>query len=339
VSPFSAQVGPGKGVWASAIAGSLTTLAVLAGGLATAGALGRDLAAQTLLANMAMHSAAAAAILSLGVMTAGWRIVGGTGLVAALALLVSGVADVDWRAVGPVRTDAVRLDIVHFNMLVSNPNGAAIAAWLEAEAPDVAILLEANRMYPYLGRLALTFPYRLACDDKQCDLLVLARYPLAEGTLTDLPAAPGRLAAGRLTKDGVTVTIAAAHWSKSFFGDLRRDQATATRRIVQSLRRGGPVVLTGDFNATHWEPEMKRFSDWLGLGHPARWVPTWPRRLGPAGFPIDHVLVSQEVTVESVATIPARLGSNHRGLRVGLAIARAAAPSGRGAVGPAALGD
>lgn len=305
----------------SAFAGGLTALAGAVGVVAASAVLFPDLAAQTLTANLRMHTAGLAALLSVGVALAGWRLIGGAGLLAALALLAAGLGAIAWRTVRPVENALARLELAQFNMNVANSNGAAIADWLVATRPDVAVLLEAWPLRAHLERLAAIFPYRIGCDTEDaCDLLVLSGLPLDEPRLLDLPAAPGRLATARIERSGVVVAIVAAHWSKFFFSDLHERQSLATEAAARAARRGARVVVAGDMNATQWDPELRRLVSALDLGHPARWTPTWPRRLGVAGAQIDHVTISDGLAFEAIEAMPWALGSNHRGQLARIAI-------------------
>jgi endonuclease/exonuclease/phosphatase (EEP) superfamily protein YafD len=79
--------------------------------------------------------------------------------------------------------------------------------------------------------------------------------------------------------------------------------------------------MTGDFNAAPWDPVVKSVARFSGLRHPRAWLPTWPVALGPLGLQIDHLLVSKDLRVERIATVPDALGSNHRALRATVALA------------------
>ena len=77
--------------------------------------------------------------------------------------------------------------------------------------------------------------------------------------------------------------------------------------------RPGPLVAVGDFNSTAWSPY---FSDLLNQTrlHDARLgfglQPTWPTRQILLRIPIDHALVSEEVTVHDFRAGP-DVGSDH----------------------------
>ena len=75
----------------------------------------------------------------------------------------------------------------------------------------------------------------------------------------------------------------------------------------------GPVIVAGDFNTTPWSPHFRDLLATTGLrdaGTGRGWLPTWPGRLGPAGIPIDHVLVRGEVAVTGLRRGP-DVGSDH----------------------------
>ena len=76
----------------------------------------------------------------------------------------------------------------------------------------------------------------------------------------------------------------------------------------------GPWIVAGDFNATPWSADYRRFEGQTGLRNVRRGfglLPTWPSQLLALGIPIDHVLVSPDFAVTEAKTGP-DIGSDHR---------------------------
>ncbi len=74
-----------------------------------------------------------------------------------------------------------------------------------------------------------------------------------------------------------------------------------------------PLVLAGDFNASHGHPSFRRLADGMVDAHRAAgsgWVRTWPQGRGlPAFVQLDHVLVRDGEVVDAGAAVVA--GTDH----------------------------
>jgi endonuclease/exonuclease/phosphatase (EEP) superfamily protein YafD len=86
----------------------------------------------------------------------------------------------------------------------------------------------------------------------------------------------------------------------------------------------GPLVVAGDFNTTKWTPEFGRLStSGLADAHQVTGrglAATWPANGSlPPFLLLDHVLVSRELSVNSVMELPAG-GSDHRPVIADLAL-------------------
>lgn len=118
----------------------------------------------------------------------------------------------------------------------------------------------------------------------------------------------------QLTVHRKSLTVIGIHPPPPLFGEFRRarrDMLEALRRFV--LQRKGPVMVLGDLNTTPWSP---LFTDLLqhsrlrdsrkGFGIQA----TWPSDLPFLLIPVDHCLVSEELTIANRRVGP-HIGSDH----------------------------
>jgi len=287
--------------------------------VAAAGLPGPRLAAQTLLANAMLHSAALSIPFWGAVVALGWRRLGVAGMLVAVALGATTLAGARWKAALAAPPEAPRLTLVTFNMLFENPDPLPFLAWLEATRPDVAVLQEAQTLAPHLARIDRLYPHRIGCD-AECDLVVLSRLPVLRADRLDLPRASRRMTSVRVSFGGAPLWVHAVHWSRGFFGDSQV-QTWAVNDAVRARRRdGAPFVVAGDFNAAPWDPWLTTLMRQQGLRHPPGWRPTWPIALGLLGMPIDHILTPSRVAVEEIATLESAFGSNHRGVVARLAL-------------------
>src|SRR5262249_10954958 len=89
-------------------------------------------------------------------------------------------------------------------------------------------------------------------------------------------------------------------------------------------RTPAPLVLMGDLNTTSWSPYFQDLVRDSGLVDSRRGFgvcATWPALPMPARIPIDHCLVSPDITVLNRRVGP-EVGSDHRGILIDLALPR-----------------
>ena len=163
---------------------------------------------------------------------------------------------------------AASLDVLSFNVSATNPNGEAIADDMIASLPDIAIIMEAAAIQPYLDRLSAAFPVRIGCETPAtCDLSVFSRLPLAEAQVHLLaPSRRARLVSARLVIGGQRVTLLAGHLSKPYFDETAWSELNRLRALLRKVE--GPVILAGDFNAAPWSGDVARFVERTGLVPP-----------------------------------------------------------------------
>ncbi|MEF8792484.1 endonuclease/exonuclease/phosphatase family protein [Thiohalorhabdus sp.] len=108
----------------------------------------------------------------------------------------------------------------------------------------------------------------------------------------------------RFNLDGRPLTVFVTH--------LALRQRTRLRQaayLAQLVRRAGPSVVMGDFNAKPRSPEIVQLSDKAGLGMASRpahaTLPSWRPRVA-----VDHILATPELTLEEYGPLPELL-SDH----------------------------
>jgi endonuclease/exonuclease/phosphatase (EEP) superfamily protein YafD len=93
--------------------------------------------------------------------------------------------------------------------------------------------------------------------------------------------------------------------------DTRNTQLSSLVELLDDF--SGNKVLVGDLNASVWDIHYRNLEKRSGLRSARRGFgiqPTWPTFLPFAMIPIDHVLVSSEISVSDVRT-GRRIGSDH----------------------------
>ncbi|RWX78640.1 endonuclease [Neorhizobium lilium] len=213
--------------------------------------------------------------------------------------------------------------LMSFNILSDNfENADAIATAIIGSGADVVNVMEAAPLYNQLARLSETYPYRLGCGVivlNDCDQLMLSKVPLENAsvrTLSDI--FENRFILAQVTLAGRRINIGGIHTTKPYFDNFHTLELI--RAALAITDTDGPLILSGDFNASSLAPNMRAFLKWTDL-HPASWeAATWPIEAGDFGVPIDHVYVRSPLKIKRLQRLSDALGSNHYGLMAEVAI-------------------
>lgn len=218
--------------------------------------------------------------------------------------------------------DAPKIRLLSFNILTENyENGEAIAHMIAASGADVVNIMEAEPLQAHLAWLRETYPYRIGCDmlANDCDQLMLSKTPLERGTIRTLsPIFNNRFILAETEIRGHRINVAGIHTTKPYFDTFQT--AELVRASLAITDTEGPLVLSGDFNASSLAPNIRSFFTWTGLRTASYEPPTWPVSLGMFGLPIDHVYVRPPMKIRSISALPSTYGSNHAGLMADLVI-------------------
>jgi endonuclease/exonuclease/phosphatase (EEP) superfamily protein YafD len=215
-----------------------------------------------------------------------------------------------------------------FNVNYGNTRHAEVVRFVEAERPDVVVLQEVNAAWLRgIEGLAATYPHAVAQaqEGDGSGLALLGRAPFEEARVVyvgseDRPGIRARFKVGGSVVSLLTLHPRAPLRPGHF--EARNRQLLAGAEFVRALPE--PKIFVGDFNATPWSPYFKRIEAETGLADARKGfglLPTWPvwNRVAPLMLPVDHCLVSRDVTVLGVERGPA-LGSDHLPLVVRLAV-------------------
>ncbi|TNM62990.1 endonuclease/exonuclease/phosphatase family protein [Aliirhizobium smilacinae] len=218
--------------------------------------------------------------------------------------------------------NAPSVKLLSFNILRDNQaNGEAIARMIAASGADVVNIMEAEPLESHLSQLSAAYPYRIGCGilTKDCDQLMLSKTPLRRGSIRSLsPIFENRFIMAETEIRGHKINIAGIHTTKPYFDEFQTVELVRATLAMEEMQ--GPLVLSGDFNASSLAPNIRSFFTWTGLRTASYEPPTWPVSLGAFGLPIDHVYVRLPLKIRSISTLPSAYGSNHAGLMADIVI-------------------
>lgn len=294
--------------WIAVIA-TVTGLAMLAAGLLA------DLHRYLDVFSHLMWHAAGATIGGLGALAMPRRAIPMLAMAAALTIAIpAAVSYSRQRAEGPP-ADKGTLKVLSFNTWHSNRSHERIAALIEAELPDVAVLLEFGPdKQPLLDRLARLYPYQTGCVHRwYCGVALIARRPFLEAGYEPRNRDQGPPRAWASFESGIAGkpwTIIGAHVMRPI-DSPRRHLSELERLAAQVRRAAGPVIVVGDMNSVRWASSLSGFVERAGLRHMDRFLPSWPAgRRGPPQLAIDHVFASDELEIVD-AWLGPEAGSDH----------------------------
>jgi len=247
-------------------------------------------------------------------------------LLLAVALLFTGHAVLMGREFAEPMTvsdaGAPTFRLLSFNILSTNyAKGEDITRTILSSGADLVNVMEAQPLRVYMDELSKTYPYRVGCGVmiRDCDQLMLSKVPIETPvvrTLSDI--FPDRFILAKVTIAGRTINFAGIHTTKPYFDNFH--SLELNRAALALTETNGPLLLSGDFNASSLAPNMRRFLRVTQLKTGA-WEPaTWPTRARGLGVPIDHVFARAPLKIKSVTRLPDAQGSNHYGLIAEIAV-------------------
>jgi endonuclease/exonuclease/phosphatase (EEP) superfamily protein YafD len=235
-------------------------------------------------------------------------------------------------AASPASPRAMRLLLSNVSHV--NTRYSALVELVRAERPDVVVLQEVTAGWlPVLGELSEPYPHRQRTTRLGSrGMAVLSAFPLEEARVVHFAGSALPSIVVAVTLAGQRVSIVATHPAtpvRRHWFHARNAQLDALGRFVRELT--GPRIVIGDLNTSPWSPYYQRFVRKTGLIDARRGfgvLPTWPTPLAVAALmiPIDHCLVSSELSVLDVRTGP-NVNSDHLPLIVDVAVGRAPAPT------------
>ncbi|MEL6952879.1 MAG: endonuclease/exonuclease/phosphatase family protein [Pseudomonadota bacterium] len=255
-------------------------------------------------------------VFGLTVLLLGQRRLGAGAVVLALiggALLGSGY----WRVTVPQADQSANLRVLFFN---TQSTGSAmsdrIVAAAIAEAPDIAVFVEATGMGPALPQLRDAFVFVSPCPDEACEILVAANRP---------PERFWRLSLNPIWADRYGVIeyapgqfFGVGHLVKPWFSGVAGPELERLAAQYNWLPESAVVV--GDFNMPPWSTPMRRLLHDTGFRAQRGALGTWPAGAGPFALPIDQILTRGDVSVVSLRPFGEGLGSNHLGFVAELSV-------------------
>lgn len=211
------------------------------------------------------------------------------------------------------------------NVYAGNDDLAALVDLVASEQADIVFLQEITpRQSRDLVALRDRLDYSLNIPrEDNFGIAVLSRLPFKVARVIQSPPHDYPTLVVEIVAGGTPVTFVTTHpvpplGKRGYTG--RNEQLASIAELVNGL--AGAHVLIGDLNTSMWGHHYDQLIESTGLVN-ARYgfgvQPSWPTGLPFAMIPIDHCLVSPELSVVDVRTGP-DIGSDHLPLIVDLGL-------------------
>jgi len=223
----------------------------------------------------------------------------------------------------PVTGQTLTIDCM--NLLYTNDDYLAVANYIKDNDPDILILQEYTQeweenleldlaQFPYSKRIPRTDNFGMALFSKfEVDTIELISIGKA-----DIPSILTRF---KLQEMPVTlVTIHPLPPSDQFSFESRNQQYDKINEYIDKF--GGAFIVVGDLNSSPYSAHFKKLVNEdelrdtrMGVGV----LPSWPNYFPLMYIPLDHILISEELTYQDRRTGP-NIGSDHMPMHIEIGV-------------------
>ncbi len=205
------------------------------------------------------------------------------------------------------------LTVLALNTWHGHRDADRLEQYLLSVPADIVVLSEFGpTKQALLKRLRGTYPFQVECAGEwPCSLAMLSRVPFESAGTSRIAAGKPAFVWARLAEaQHGALTIIGTHLRRPSRNPWTHEKQMA--ELAQFIRRiDGPLVLAGDLNTSPWSQAFRSLRMTTGLQPASLLTPSWPA--WPVAIPqvaLDHIFVSQELSVSSAGTGPA-VGSDH----------------------------
>jgi len=233
-----------------------------------------------------------------------------------IAVVVNAAYVLPWYFGTHDSSGSTELKVVHANVLSRNTEYGRLKKLIDDESPDIVVLQEISPAWAAeLQSLRAAYPHsQIEARHGSFGIALLSRFPLTSSRVVtspplDHPTIVADVSIGERSLHVVT-THPMIPLGRRFY-DARNEQLATLPALLDS--KSDARLLVGDLNASMWDLHLRSLVQNSGLRNARAGfglVPTWPTFMPFAMIPIDHVLVSDSISVTGFRR-GSRIGSDH----------------------------
>lgn len=212
------------------------------------------------------------------------------------------------------------LSVLVANVLRGNDRTQPLLDLIAETSPDMVLAVETSAIWDRaFDTLSGTYPHRVSHvpeDARFFGMHVLSRLPLVEPeVLFTFDTVTPSIVAGVRLPSGEVLRFHGIHPRPPFWfahGTALRD-ATLLEAGIGATESEAPSIVAGDLNAVPWEDVFRRMLRLGGLLDPRigrGYFPTYSARSVLMSWPLDHVLMQDELTLVGFEVLPG-INSDH----------------------------
>lgn len=214
------------------------------------------------------------------------------------------------------RPDGTVIDVICLNVRYSNRDTKRVLDYLRSQRADVVAVVEVDGVWAdALATLGGDYPFaHVKRGDSYEGIALLSRWPLRDPQTVDFGTQGVPSIVATVATPAAEVTVIATHPRPPLDPALDRELRLHLREIGRRAAASEtPCLVVGDLNATPWceafrglvaDGRLRDSAAGRGIQN------TWNARLWAPRIPIDHILVSPDVTVLDRRVGP-DVGSDH----------------------------
>ena len=208
------------------------------------------------------------------------------------------------------------LRLLSANLHFHNPSHELFLELVDREQPDVILLFELSEIWaPDLKFLDQKYPHsKIMPSPGHSGCGVYSRLPLESVAILGVDPYPNFVIEARVLVDDAVVTIFGTHPLAPYTAAEQLMRNAQLANLAGRIGRSRPhTILAGDFNTSSWSPCFGNLMRATGTRDTRRGFgicPTFPATIWPLQTPIDHCLVTPDISVLDRRVGP-NIGSDH----------------------------
>lgn len=223
----------------------------------------------------------------------------------------------------PINTQAnTTFSLLLANVLSSNSSKAKFVRLIQKQQADFVVVLELSPQWARaLKAVSSAYPYQKILPRlDNFGIALYSKHPLSNIQVHDFSQNGTPSITANSSISGKEVLLIATHPYPPLNQTFTKQQKSHFRAMRKFIRHSKkPVVLAGDLNTALWSVNYKNFITTSLLKNTRQGygiIPSWQAN-GILQIPLDHILISQEITTKKIKTMPS-IDSDHLPLYVEL---------------------